>query len=179
VPEKRTDEVIHILHQVRQHGFEIHLHILGSLDDSPFARSVRALASQHREWVHAEGLVTGQAKRELMARHKFGINGCRREAFGIAVAESVKAGCVTFVPKGGGQTEIVDHPMLTFNNDEDAVQKIEAVLSSARAQENLRDHLVSQAQKLCVEKFTGTVRELIFEFLNKAGRPQQVGVGKS
>ena len=33
VPEKRTGEVIHILHQVRQHGFAIHLHVLGRLDE--------------------------------------------------------------------------------------------------------------------------------------------------
>ena len=111
--------------------------------------------------------MTGQAKRELMAHHKFGINGCRREAFGIAVAESVKAGCITFVPNGGGQTEIVGHPMLTFHNHEDAVRKIGTVLSSSHAQENLRDHLAGQAQKLSVETFMGAVREIVFEFLNK------------
>jgi glycosyltransferase involved in cell wall biosynthesis len=176
VPEKRMDEVIRILHQARQHGFKLHLHILGTFDQSPFAKRVRALAASHRDWVFAEGLVAGQAKRELMARHRFGINACRREAFGIAVAELVKAGCITFVPDGGGQTEIVDHSMLTFNDEEDAARKIEAVLSSAVLQDGLRDHLAGQAQELSTEKFVNTVRELVFEFLKRKNAASSPGL---
>ncbi len=166
VPEKRLDEVIRILCQVRQRACNIHLHILGRLDGSPYAKQIRQLALRHSDWVHAEGLVTGQAKRELMARHKFGINGCRREAFGIAVAEQVKAGCITFVPNGGGQTEIVNHPMLTFTDQDDAVRRIQTVLSSPALQEDLRLHLAAQAQELSCGKFTSTVRQLVAEFLN-------------
>jgi len=165
VPEKRMDEVIRILHRVRQHGFNVHLHILGRLDGLPFAKQTLELASRHRDWVHAEGLVAGQDKRELMSRHKFGINGCRREAFGIAVAELVKAGCITFVPDGGGQIEILDHLMLTFKNEEDAVRKIEAVLSRIDLQEDLRQHLAARARELSAEKFISTVRGLVLEFL--------------
>ena len=166
VPEKRLDEVIRILDRVRQRNFNVHLHILGRLDGSPYANQIRQLASRHSDWVHAEGLVTGQAKRALMARHKFGINGCRREAFGIAVAEQVKAGCITFVPNGGGQTEIVNHPLLTFTDEDDAVRRIQTVLSSPALQEDLRLHLAGQAQELSSGKFTSTVRQLVAEFLN-------------
>jgi len=166
VPEKRMDAAIGILHEVRQQGFDVHLHILGDLDDSPFAKKVQALASRHREWVFLEGRVGGEEKRELMARHKFGINGREREPFGIAVAELVKAGCITFVPNGGGQTEIVAHPMLTFKDQGDAVGKIQAVLSSLPLQEHLRVHLAAQAQELSAEKFMNTVRGLVSEFLN-------------
>jgi glycosyltransferase involved in cell wall biosynthesis len=165
VPEKRLDEVIRILEQVRRRNFNVHLHILGQLDGSPCAMQIRHLASRHSDWVHAEGLVTGRAKRELMARHKFGINGCRREAFGIAVAELVKAGCITFVPNGGGQTEIVGHPMLTFTDEDDAVARIQTVLSSLALQEDLRRHLAGQAKDLSVREFMGTVRQLVAEFL--------------
>jgi glycosyltransferase involved in cell wall biosynthesis len=177
VPEKRLDEVIHILRQVRQRACNIHLHILGRLDDSPYAKQIRQLVSRHSGWVHAEGLVTGQAKRELMARHKFGINGCRREAFGIAVAEQVKAGCITFVPNGGGQTEIVNHPMLTFTDQDDAVTRIQTVLSSPALQEDLRLHLAGRAKELSTGKFMSTVRQFVAEFLNAkqgAGRMARV-----
>jgi glycosyltransferase involved in cell wall biosynthesis len=167
VPEKRMDAVIGILHEVRQQGFDVHLHILGGLDDSPFAKKVQALASRHRDWVFLEGRVVGKEKRELMARHKFGINGRQREPFGIAVAELVKAGCITFVPNGGGQTEIVAHPMLTFKDQGDAVGKIQAVLSSLPLQEDLRDHLATQAQELSAEKFMNTVRGLVSDFLKE------------
>jgi len=173
VPEKRLDEVIRILHRVRQYNFNLHLHILGRLDSSPYAKRIRHLAARHSDWVHVEGLVAGPAKRDLMARHKFGINGCRREAFGIAVAELVKAGCITFVPNGGGQTEIVGHPLLAFRDEEEAVMSIQTVLSNFALQENLRRHLAAQAKELSAGKFMSTVRQLIAEFLQeneKVGR---------
>ncbi len=169
VPEKRMDAVIGILHQVRQHGFDIHLHILGSLDDSPFAKKVQALASRPRDWVFLEGRVAGKTKRELMARHRFGINGRKSEPFGIAVAELVKAGCLTFVPNGGGQTEIVDHPSLIFENDDDAIQKIVAVLQNPALQAALADHLRERSRELSTERFQDTVRSLVAEFLARNG----------
>jgi glycosyltransferase involved in cell wall biosynthesis len=165
VPEKRMDAVIGILHQVRQQGFDIHVRILGGLDDSPFAKKVQALASRHRDWVFLEGRVGGKAKRELMARHKFGINGRESEPFGIAVAELVKAGCITFVPNGGGQTEIVDHAALTFDNDDDAVSKIVAALQGPLLQTELSEHIRRRSQYLSVERFQKTVRTLVAEFL--------------
>jgi len=169
VPEKRMEAVIGILHKVRQHGFDIHLHILGGLDDSPFAKKVQVLASGHRDWVFLEGRLAGKAKRELMARHKFGINGCEREAFGIAVAELVKAGCLTFVPNGGGQTEIVDHPSLTFKNDDDAVHKIVSALESPALQAALVGHLRERSRELSTERFQDTVRSLVAEWLARNG----------
>ncbi len=169
VPEKRMDAVIGILNQVRQHGFDINLHILGSLDDSPFAKQVQALASRHRDWVFLEGRVAGKTKRELMARHRFGINGRKSEPFGIAVAELVKAGCLTFVPNGGGQTEIVDHPSLIFENDDDAIQKIVSVLQNPALQAALADHLRERSRELSTERFQDTVRSLVAEFLARNG----------
>jgi glycosyltransferase involved in cell wall biosynthesis len=169
VPEKRMDAVIGILDQVRQRGFELHLHILGGLDHSPFARKVQALASRHRDWVFLEGRVAGKAKRELMARHKFGINAREREPFGIAVAELVKAGCLTFVPNGGGQAEIVDHPSLVFENDDDAVHKIVCALGSPVLQAALVGHLRERTRELSTERFQGTVRSLVAELLATKG----------
>jgi glycosyltransferase involved in cell wall biosynthesis len=169
VPEKRMDAVIGILHQVRQQGLDIHLHILGGLDDSPFSKKVQALASRHRDWVFPEGRMAGKAKCELMARHKFGINGCEREAFGIAVAELVKAGCLTFVPNGGGQTEIVDHPSLTFENDDDAIHKIVSALENTTLQAALVGHLRERSHFLSTECFQDTVRSLVAEFLATKG----------
>jgi glycosyltransferase involved in cell wall biosynthesis len=181
VPEKRMDALIGILHQVRQQGFDIHLRILGGLDGSPYAKKVRALAARHRDWVFLEGRIAGKAKRELMAQHKFGINGCASEAFGIAVAELVKAGCITFVPNGGGQTEIVDHPALTFENDDDAVRKIVAALQSPHLQRKLSEHIRQRSQYLSVERFQATVRTLVAELLaekDKLSAPATLSSGR-
>ncbi len=58
------------------------------------------------------------------------------------MGELVQAGCITFVPNGGGQMEIVNHPELIYGNDDDAVQKIVAVLENPPLQEALRSTLL-------------------------------------
>jgi len=167
VPEKRMDAVIKMLEQVRRRGPNVHLHILGALGDSSFGRKIRQLAVLHHEWVFLEGRTIGERKREMIARHRYGINACNHEAFGIAAAEMVKGGCITLVTDGGGQTEIVDHPALRFTDENDAVTKIETVLGSAALQQDLRRHLAVRACELSSEKFMETVRQLVLEFVRK------------
>jgi glycosyltransferase involved in cell wall biosynthesis len=165
--EKRMERVVRILGEVRKRGAKIHLHLIGSGGDPRYVGSLRQLCRENWEWVFMEEGTDSQAKTHLMTRHKYGISGRENEPFGIAVAEMVKAGCIVFVPNGGGQTEIVDHPMLTFNDKEDAVRKIEAVLSSGSLQDDLREHLAARTREFSTEKFTSTVRELVFELLKK------------
>jgi glycosyltransferase involved in cell wall biosynthesis len=164
VPEKRMDAVVRTLESVRRRGHNVHLHILGALDNSPFGRKVRQLAVRHHEWVFLEGRTIGEKKREIIAGHRYGINARDNEPFGIAPAELVKGGCITFVASGGGQTEIVGHPMLSFRDEDDAARKIETVLASVSLQENLRRHLAARARELSTEKFMETVRQLVHEF---------------
>lgn len=165
VPEKRMDAVIEILSRVRQRGHDVHLHILGGIDDSPFGNKVKDLAARHGEWLFLEGRIAGEKKGETITAHRFGINACQNEAFGIAAAEMVKAGCITFTLDSGGQTEIVDHPSLTFTDADDAESKISAVLSSCDRQQSLRSHLASQGAKFSTKNFTVGLREVVLEFL--------------
>lgn len=165
VPEKRMDMVIEILSRVRQRGHKVHLHILGGVDDSPFGRKIKQLALENRDWVFLEGHVAGRRKEEVIAAHRFGISNCQNEAFGIAPAEMVRAGCITFVPNSGGQTEIVDHSALTFASDDEAVEKINTVLSSVDLQRTLQSHLSRQAAKFSVENFQKAFRSVVHEFL--------------
>jgi glycosyltransferase involved in cell wall biosynthesis len=165
VPEKRMDAVIRILEKVRENGHNVHLHILGGLDDSPFGAKIRAMAAS-RKWVSLEGRTFGPKKIDLIAGHRFAINGRENEPFGIAPAETVKGGCITFVPNSGGQVEIVNHPALTFSDDDDAVKKICAVLSGSSLQETLRRHLAAQSRLFTVENFQAGLRRIVFEFLS-------------
>ncbi len=167
VPEKRVHTVIEILAQVRQKGHDVHLHVVGGSDDSQYVRTLRALCRQHREWVFLEGAVFGEKKKALIARHRFGINACENEAFGIATAEMVKAGCLVWVPNGGGQVEIVNHPSLVYKDSEDAVRKIEKVLNSAETQHSLREHLARGAESFSVENFLKGMREIVRECLEE------------
>jgi glycosyltransferase involved in cell wall biosynthesis len=170
-PEKCVHSVIAILQKVRERGHDVHLHILGGLDDSDYANQVRSLAERCREWVFLEGITLGDRKRELLAGHRFGINACPNEAFGIAVAEMVLAGCVVFVPNGGGQVEIINHPALIYQNDADAVEKIAAVLTHETEEEALRTYLRAGSKTFSVETFVGAVRRTIVELLQPRAQP--------
>lgn len=158
VPEKRVDTVIEILSRVRKRGADIHLHILGGVDDSPYGRKIKYMAARNRSWVFLEGWISGPQKAAILAAHRFGIHGRMHEPFGIAPAEMIKAGCIAFVPNGGGQTEIIGHPELTFENEDDAVKKIEAVLASPETQKRLAGHLLGQARKFSTENFMAAIR---------------------
>jgi glycosyltransferase involved in cell wall biosynthesis len=166
-PEKRIEKVIEILEKARERENNIHLHILGKLDDSAYARSLKLLCKKNKEWISLESLVVGKKKLEFVAQHKFGISGCENEAFGIAVAEAVKAGCIVWVANTGGQVEIVNHPDLIYDSVEDAVNKIEQVLNDNALQIELREHLVKQAAKFSTERFMREIREIVQQFLKE------------
>jgi len=167
VPEKRIDTIIEILERVRQRGYNIHLHIVGGIPDDHYGKSLKKIFQKHREWIFLEGWLGEKKKKEMIAKHRFGISGCRNESFGIAVAEMVKGGCIVFVPNSGGQTEIIDHPNLVYEDIKDAVQKIEMVLRDEKMQENLLRHLLLNSQKFSVENFQKEVRNIVSEFLSK------------
>ncbi|HXW16309.1 MAG TPA: glycosyltransferase family 4 protein [Terriglobia bacterium] len=166
-PEKRVDAIVGILSRVRERGHSIHLHILGGVDDSPYGATVKRLADQNRDWVFLEGWAIGEGKKHLLSTHRYGIHGRQNEPFGIAVGEMVNAGCIVFVPNGGGQVEIVNHPALVFNDEADAVDKIEAVLKSSVEQENLRHHLRQSARRFSPESFQTQIRQVVKDFLKE------------
>lgn len=160
-PEKCVHSVIEILQKVRERGHDVHLHILGGIDDSDYAIKVRNLAEHFHDWVFLEGWTLGDRKRELLAGHRFGIHARPNEPFGIAVAELVLAGCVVFVPSGGGQMEIINHPALIYESDADAVEKIDAILTRDAEQEKLRNHLQGHSKSFSVETFVQAIRHTV------------------
>lgn len=123
--DKGIDKIIEILEGVRnlEHP-EIHLHIGGWLDkNSAYVQNIIKMAEK-RPWVTLEGVIYGNAKKELFSKHRFALHDCPNDAFGISVAEYVKAGCVPFVPNQGGSAEIVGIKQLQFGNIDEAVKKI-------------------------------------------------------
>ncbi len=164
-PEKRIERIIEILGLVKTRGHDIHLHIIGSVDDSSYARFIEDVCSKERDWIKFEGLCVGMGKMALIRQHRFGIHGCQGEAFGIAVAEMVKAGCITFVPEKGGQAEIVDHPSLAYDSVEDAVTKIDSILRDEAKQAELRSHLASRSKMFSSEIFVKQIRVIVEDFL--------------
>ncbi len=164
VPEKGIESVIAILDEVRRHK-DVHLHILGRSDDPVYARRIEALACERSAWVRLEGGIYGPEKTAFLARHKYGISGCRNEAFGVAVAEMAKAGCLVWVPEGGGQVEIVDQADLIYADNAQAVSSILAVLGDPWKEAALRSHLAGRSEAFSADRFVREVHTLIREFV--------------
>lgn len=165
--EKRLDQVISILHRVRQKGYDIHLHIVGPMPDSTYARSIRSLRQEHAGWVFLEGQLSRDDLCTLITRHRYGIHGMPHEHFGIAVAEMVKGGCITFVPRGGGQVEIVaDEEHLVSADEGEAVDKITRVLTDDGLQIRMREHLWHQRQRFSAARFMTEIRSAVIQALD-------------
>jgi glycosyltransferase involved in cell wall biosynthesis len=165
VPEKGFDLLIAVLSEVRK-SRPVHLHIIGRPVRTAHARRLEALGRRQGDWVHFAGEMYGAAKADFMARHKYGLSGRRGEAFGIAVAEMVKAGMVVWVPDDGGQTEIVAHPDLVYSGRDSAVGLIRRVLDDDAVQAELRRHLAARAEAFSAGRFAGGMRAVVRDFLD-------------
>lgn len=162
VPEKKIEDIIEMVGKIRKSGHKVHLHIVGALDNNKYVGKLISLAK--KKWVKLEEKKYGEDKSLFLAKHKYGINARVNEPFGISVAEMVKAGCIVWVPDGGGQTEIVNHKDLIFKNIENGVKKIEKVLRKSTLQKKLRNHLKRQSENFSSEIFKQEVRKLANDF---------------
>lgn len=166
-PVKNVLTVIDILTRVRDRGHDIHLHIVGPEDDdhTNYYDQVAAVAAE-RSFVVMEGPKWGKDLTEILSRHRYGINGATDEHFGMAVAEMVASGMVPFVPDGGGQRDIVNHHSdLIYADPDDAVEKIDRLLSTPDRAETVRTELPDIEARYGKERFQRTIRELVAEAL--------------
>jgi glycosyltransferase involved in cell wall biosynthesis len=169
-PEKRIERMIRIIGAVRNRGHDVRIRIVGPIDDSPYSKKITALAGLHREWVVLEGRKLGAEKACLLTDCRYGLHGREGEAFGIGVAEMVKAGCITFAPAEGGPAEILNHASLLYHDDEEAVEKIVAVLDSEALRHELGCHLRRQADRFSAERFMANIRQTVLNFADSASR---------
>lgn len=77
----------------------------------------------------------------------------------------VRAGCIVFVPDGGGQVEVIGgEAQLRDASRDDAVAKIACTLDDAALQERLRAHLAGRADALSTEHFARRLLDLVCRF---------------
>jgi glycosyltransferase involved in cell wall biosynthesis len=87
----------------------------------------------------------------------------REEHFGMAPAELVAAGCVVWVPDGGGQVEIVGDPRLRYRGVDDAIARIVRTLRDPAEEAALRAHLATRAPLFSTERFMREIRSAVAE----------------
>jgi glycosyltransferase involved in cell wall biosynthesis len=174
IPCKQIELIIEILSAVRAAGPQVHLHVVGKADSAAYAASIRRVAQDRASWVHLHEGISRPELVELISNHRYGIHAMDEEPFGMAVAELVSAGCITFVPNSGGQVEIVGNDeRLIYNSRQDAVNKILRALgdNESEYQASLRSHIESRRNLFATERFVTRIREVVGDYL----RQRQVG----
>ena len=166
-PEKEYERVMRILARVREHAPDITLTIIGTRDRHAgrYFRSLTSLAASLGSWIDFRDNLARDEVQALMVSGRYGIHGMREEHFGMAPAEMARAGAIVWVPRGGGQMEIVGRePALMYESDDDAVQKISATLASASEQQRLREGLAIVSEQFSTTNFMQQVRTIVNDF---------------
>ncbi|MFC6988174.1 glycosyltransferase [Haloplanus sp. GCM10025708] len=170
-PEKNVLRNIEILARLDERGHDVHYHILGPSRGSPlpfesYQDRVESRAADY-PFVHLEGEVSRERLVELVQSHKYGLHGMDHEHFGIAVAELVAGGTIPFVPRGGGQVEVVDRcEDVLYDSVDDAVEKIDRVLSDEAVQRDVRERLPDVEERFGRERFQREIREITNDALS-------------
>ena len=165
-PEKEYERVMTILSRVRERAPDVTLTIVGTWDrhERRYRDRLFDLARSLGPWIEFRQNVSRDELRRLMATHRYGIHGMREEHFGMAPAELARAGCIVWVPAGGGQMEIVGRePALMYDSEDDAVRKIVRTLEDPAEQQRLRTALTA-TERFSTDNFVRQVREIVDGF---------------
>lgn len=180
-PDKNLESVVRIIKDVRQWVPGVHVHLIGEIRDRNYWKRIVTLLASEKDWVFFEGKLSRDEMIRMITAHKYGIHGMLEEHFGIGIAEMAKAGCLVFVPRGGGQVEIVQSEDLIYDNECDAVRKINHVLKESDRQSALRDALNERVREFSSRKFMLDMRALVTKFLafgdGTGPAPQRPGSG--
>jgi glycosyltransferase involved in cell wall biosynthesis len=163
---KGLETIFWIVEQLRARKMDLHLHIVGPEgSDRDYFRYVLDYCQKNQTWVKYEGPLFGSEKFRFLARHRYGISGRSREPFGISVAETVKAGCLIWVPRDGGQVEIVNQEDLLYQTPIEAVEKMSTVMKSPEHISRLRAHLAIQCGFFSPESFMKEIRNVVHSYI--------------
>jgi glycosyltransferase involved in cell wall biosynthesis len=164
-PEKELDSVIDIVAGVRHRFPHVQLCIVGTPGPRRYYRHIRARADAAGGWITLRENLTRAELLDLLPRYRYGIHGMREEHFGMAPAEMAAAGCIVFLPNGGGQVEIVNgDARLVFDTPGDAVGRIVRVLESPEERQSLREMLAARAEGFSAEHFVDEFRTIVRQF---------------
>jgi glycosyltransferase involved in cell wall biosynthesis len=158
---KRIVEMIRIVDGLRERGHDVDFHIIGPTVDEEYRAEVADLAAE-RDYVELEGELPREELVERVCNHRFGLHGKRHEHFGMAVAELAAGGALPFAPSEGGQHAIVqDDERLLYDSVDDAIEKIDAVLSPPATLKDVRINPEEMERRFGRERFKRTIREVV------------------
>lgn len=170
-PDKRIDEIFHIVEKARRiTGLDISLHIGGLLDDSACSGALRKIEKEH-PWVRLHGAVYREEKEAFLLSGTYAVHAERDEAFGISVTEYLKAGNIALVPDEGGTQEIVDTPELTYRDPDEAAGILAHLLTDPAFREAQKRRCAVRAEEFSGESYRKRQSRLLADIAAEAVSP--------
>lgn len=166
--EKRLEEAIAVVDRLRSIQPRLTLHIVGGGSGAYRGKLLKLIAG--RPYVSLHENVSKPQLAELLHRNRFGLHFRRNEHFGIAVAEMVAAGLVTFVHNSGGAPEVVGHrPELLFNSLSELAAKMQAILRDEALAVSLHTELQQSARRFSVTEFKNRILSVLSTVIGDHG----------
>lgn len=168
-PDKRILEIIGIVENARRiSGLAVTLHIGGRLDADPYSGRLRAAAAEN-DWIILHGAVYREEKEKFLLSGTYAVHAERDEAFGISVAEYLKAGNIAIVPDEGGSQEIVNVPDLTYRDPEEASRILVRLLTDGTFRGEQRRNCAARAECFSRQNYLENQKLLLNRII--AGEP--------
>jgi glycosyltransferase involved in cell wall biosynthesis len=166
-PPKRITDIVAIVEKARAlSGKDLKLRIAGVLAPIPYTDRLRKLASE-RPWLELVGPVYGKDKEAFMLSATYALHAERDEAFGIAIAEYLKAGCIPVVPDQGGPREVVDDKSLEFGTIDEAASTLVRLAGDEKFREERRRHCAGRAALFTRAAYEERQREIVEQMIGK------------
>lgn len=159
---KGWPRLVSIVERVRSAGHQVRLTLAGSRGDADLLDELQALAAT-RPWLTLALDLDREAMDRLIATHRYGIHGMIEEHYGMAVAELILGGCLTLVHDSGGQVEIARLPETRYKNEEDAVEKIRAILENPELRERLLNEQSAHSENFTRQAFVEGFEQFLEE----------------
>lgn len=160
VRNKRLEETVALLDQLRARGIAAELTIIGRAN----TRYGREFVRQYRDHPHlvVRPDADGHDVATALAKANIGIHPYRGEHFGIAVAEMICAGVIPLVHDSGGVCELVLDERLRFADAADLAEKagVVMVMNGEMRGEMLRDLRASGALQQA-QNFTPLLTDIL------------------
>lgn len=167
VANKRLEDAVSVLRELRSSGFPAELEIVGRAD----TRYAKAFVLRHAREPGLTFTLNADTKQKsrALARARFGLHCYRSEHFGIAVAEMISAGVVPLVYNDGGVRELVTTDALRFQSVDDLVKKAARLCQTS---ERLTDRIANRLQRSvalsCAFDFDKNISESLKRFLDQS-----------
>jgi glycosyltransferase involved in cell wall biosynthesis len=164
-PDKNILRNIAIIERLHERGHDIHLHLVGPTPREDYLAAVEDRI-ENCSFIALETELDRKDLVEMIQTHRYGLHGKEHEHFGIVVAELIAGGALPFIPDSGGQREIVDErEELRYGSVEEAVEKIDRVLSAPEHEADLREGLPDITERFGQERFRNEIREIVIQSL--------------